>query len=242
MMPSMIRQVVEKLLTVEDGRRLAFELCFTIKLDGTIMDFRPYTGTGSDAMSLLRNKKLDACILELIRGPGFCDEWSGVPSWISEDSTELIEPAAARRRLWADVQAKGCQVLAGETGFTHFDSSNQRHNAGPWEDDCSCHRRASLYLLQELQKRAYGSIRAKVASTIGQIVPADVFELLFEFLEPGFGDGHFQWRAEYGGRQSDSRRHQQGIRREYRCPQYRQGIKDGAHVAHGEWFPFEGRK
>lgn len=238
-LPSMIRCFVEKLLMLEDGHRLAFELCFAIKLDSSMVKYEPCGRMGLDSSGFSRNEELENYIVRLQQG-FWISLWPGeaLPDEQRLGQNE-IEPAAARRRLWASMETKGCQALNGDSLCTYFDTQGEGYRVTLPLKNCWCHRRTSLWLLRELQRKAYGRIRSTVMLTLGQLVPADVCELLFEFAmaaeeipldprvcEPDFHEDAERWlRAKSATTMSYyGKPFQQFLRREYRCPQYQQGI------------------
>lgn len=240
-LPSMLRLLVDKLLTAEDGHRLAFELCFLIKLDGIMIE---YGARGSSDFSrFLRNKPLDDIVLNIQKGWWLHDgSPSGADAGFSKDSRGVIDPAAARRRLWASIIARGCRKLDEDSRVTFRDFQGREYCTPSGEEDCVCHRRTSLYLLCELQKRAYGRIRATVMLTLGQLAPVDVRELLFEFamaaeeipLNPQVLASNLHEDAERWLRlepmvareKANIEPFQRVLRREYRCPQYQQKLDE----------------
>lgn len=94
--PSVIKHFVERLLKEEGGRRLAFEFCFVIKLDGSMVHYEPAFFTRNrDPRHRLQNRALDKYIEELQME--FCE--CGKARDKLRVSTEAIDPTAARRRL-----------------------------------------------------------------------------------------------------------------------------------------------
>lgn len=171
--------VVERLLRKTDGLRLAYELCMSLKLEGSDVLLDEWRDHVLSSQGALENRLLDECIARLANG-----RWVG--SFVERGgaiSGKELDPCAARRRLWTSIAAKGCRDTTEESRVFWSGFPERRVSVRPEERsslNCRCHRRMSLRLLYNLQVTVYNKVRCTVALTLGTLVPADICELLFE--------------------------------------------------------------
>lgn len=199
--------MLEHVLTLPDGQRLAVDLCLGLDMSGVLLLTEMGEGRriSSAVTTNLHFKILD--LLGLLM-PSRHDNRFEI--WHHFD----IDVAAIKRRLWSSMEERGCR----KTG-----AGSRREG----KKDCVCHRRASLGLLHYLQILAHGQIRAKIFLTIGRVLAAELCSLILEFamIAEEIPSDPRVWRY------SDSRIHHASFRMckefqvvfedEFRCPRFK---------------------
>lgn len=204
--------IVQHLISVENGRQHALELCIALRLNGALMS-QPYN------KGFLPNRdsyELNHNILKVLGAAE--SERSGLFTMPCKQQVDL---AALKRRLRQNAEERGCHESP--IGVPNYAQSA----------DCLCERRATLDLVHHLQIGAYGQIRSKIYLTLRCFVPEELCEMICEYamaaeeiptdprviaLDPkNFHYMMFMRRCAFQHRFQD----------EYRCPKYRSCNQNG---------------
>lgn len=163
--------LAEKLIDTEGSRDAAFTLCFALRarMDKYILPLFNHEG------STLELARLDILIIRLLH-PGHFERCClpQVPPQRPSDSPPTrirsVDLAAAARQLRTCMPANAarCASVPARPGAYLDSSGGERF------------RRRTLRLLAELQKAAYGQLRANLYLTLGTLLPGDLCLLVFE--------------------------------------------------------------